>query len=146
MVTMAKSGANWRNTHTHMDHTHSLTQLHQQLQPRSAKCQLSCYRIWNRTKVQRSETVTCWPTSSLLPFLVCGSVCPPRGEPLKMPLLALKSQSQLVTSLLTAWVTYSDITVNTVPSASYTVHSLKSLFTLWNHSPHCHLTAMLSRL
>ena len=29
MVTMAESAANWRNTHTHMDRTHSLTHLHQ---------------------------------------------------------------------------------------------------------------------
>ena len=27
MVTMAQSAANWRNTHTHMDRTHSLTHL-----------------------------------------------------------------------------------------------------------------------
>ena len=31
MVTMAQSAANWRNTHTHMDRMHSLTQLHEQL-------------------------------------------------------------------------------------------------------------------
>ena len=29
MVIMAQSAANWRNTHTHMDRTHSLTHLHQ---------------------------------------------------------------------------------------------------------------------
>ena len=29
MVTMTQSAANWRNTHTHMDGTHSLTHLHQ---------------------------------------------------------------------------------------------------------------------
>ena len=29
MVTMAQSAANWHNTHTHIDHTHSLTHLHQ---------------------------------------------------------------------------------------------------------------------
>ena len=29
MVTMAQSAANWRNTHTHMDRTHSFTHLHQ---------------------------------------------------------------------------------------------------------------------
>ena len=28
MVTMAQSAANWRNTHTHVDGMHSLTQLH----------------------------------------------------------------------------------------------------------------------
>ena len=26
---MAQSAANWHNTHTHVDHTHSLTHLHQ---------------------------------------------------------------------------------------------------------------------
>ena len=26
---MAQSAANWRNTHTHVDHMHSLTHLHQ---------------------------------------------------------------------------------------------------------------------
>ena len=29
MVTMAQRAANWRNTHTHIDGTHSLTHLHQ---------------------------------------------------------------------------------------------------------------------
>ena len=29
MVTMAQSASNWRNTHTHVDCTHSLTHLHQ---------------------------------------------------------------------------------------------------------------------
>ena len=29
MDTMAQSSANWRNTHTHADHMHSLTHLHQ---------------------------------------------------------------------------------------------------------------------
>ena len=29
MVTTAQSVANWRNTHTHVDLTHSLTHLHQ---------------------------------------------------------------------------------------------------------------------
>ena len=29
MVTMAQSAANWHNTHTHMDHTHSLTHFRQ---------------------------------------------------------------------------------------------------------------------
>ena len=29
MVIVAQSAANWRNTHTHVDHTHSLTHLHQ---------------------------------------------------------------------------------------------------------------------
>ena len=29
MVNMAQSTANWRNTHTHVDSTHSLTHLHQ---------------------------------------------------------------------------------------------------------------------
>ena len=33
MVTMAQSAANWRNTHTHMDRMHSLTQLHQHSVP-----------------------------------------------------------------------------------------------------------------
>ena len=48
MVTLAQSAANWRNTRTRVDRTHSLTHLHQpQLQPRGAKRQLSCYRIWN---------------------------------------------------------------------------------------------------
>ena len=28
MVTMAQSAANWRNTHIHVDRTHSLTHLH----------------------------------------------------------------------------------------------------------------------
>ena len=31
MVTMAQSAANWRNMHTHVDHTHSLTHLHQHI-------------------------------------------------------------------------------------------------------------------
>ena len=48
MVTMAQSTANWRNTHTLVDRTHSLTHLTStQLQPRGAKRQLSYYRIWN---------------------------------------------------------------------------------------------------
>ena len=29
MVIMAQSAANWRNTHTYVDRTHSLTRLHQ---------------------------------------------------------------------------------------------------------------------
>ena len=29
MVTMAQSAVNWRNTHTHMDRTHSFTHVHQ---------------------------------------------------------------------------------------------------------------------
>ena len=29
MVTMAQSATNWRNTHAHVDRTHSLTHLHQ---------------------------------------------------------------------------------------------------------------------
>ena len=29
MATMAQSATNWRNTHTHMHRTHSLTHLHQ---------------------------------------------------------------------------------------------------------------------
>ena len=45
---MAHSAANWSNMHTHADHTHSLTHLHQQLQPRGAKRQLSYYVIWNK--------------------------------------------------------------------------------------------------
>ena len=46
MVTMAQSAANWRNTHTHVDRTHSLTHFTStQLQPRGAKRQLSYYRI-----------------------------------------------------------------------------------------------------
>ena len=44
MVTMAFSASNWCNRHTHVDRTHSLTQL----QPRCAKHQLSYYRIWNQ--------------------------------------------------------------------------------------------------
>ena len=44
MVTMAQSAANWHNTHTHMDRTHSLTRFTStQLQPRGAKRQLSSY-------------------------------------------------------------------------------------------------------
>ena len=31
MVTMAQSAANWRNTHTHVERTHSLTHLHQHI-------------------------------------------------------------------------------------------------------------------
>ena len=42
MVTVAQSAANWRNTHTHMDRTHSLTHFAStQLQPRGAKLPLS---------------------------------------------------------------------------------------------------------
>ena len=42
------NAANRRNTHTHMDHTHSLTlNTSTQLQPICAKCQLCYYRIWN---------------------------------------------------------------------------------------------------
>ena len=48
MVTMAQSTMNWRNTHTYMDHTHSLTLTSTQPQPRCAKRQLSYYRIWNQ--------------------------------------------------------------------------------------------------
>ena len=29
MVNMAQSAVNWHNTHTHRDHTHPLTHLHQ---------------------------------------------------------------------------------------------------------------------
>ena len=29
MVAMAQSAANWHNTHSHVDRTHSLTHLHQ---------------------------------------------------------------------------------------------------------------------
>ena len=29
MVNMAQSAVNWRNMHSHVDHTHSLTHLHQ---------------------------------------------------------------------------------------------------------------------
>ena len=48
MVTMAQNTANWRNTHTHIDHTRSLTNLHQHsLQPRCVKRKLIYYRIWN---------------------------------------------------------------------------------------------------
>ena len=43
MVTMAQSTANWRNTHTHMGHTHSLTHLHQYSYNCGAKHQLSYY-------------------------------------------------------------------------------------------------------
>ena len=44
MVTMAQSAANWRNMHTDVDHTHSLTHFTSaQLQPRGAKRQLSYY-------------------------------------------------------------------------------------------------------
>ena len=48
MVTMAQSAANWRNTHTHVNHTHSLTQLHQHSYNhvvRKHQLQLSCYKI-----------------------------------------------------------------------------------------------------
>ena len=44
MVTMAQSAGNWRNTHTHIDSTHSLTHFSStHLQLRGAKRQLSCY-------------------------------------------------------------------------------------------------------
>ena len=49
MVTMAQSVVNWHNTHTHVDHTHSLTHLHQHSYNQfCAKPQLSYYRIWNQ--------------------------------------------------------------------------------------------------
>ena len=44
MVTRSQSAANWRNTHTHVDRTHSLTHFTAtQLQLRGMKCQLSYY-------------------------------------------------------------------------------------------------------
>ena len=49
MVTMAESAANWRNTHTHVDRTHSLTHLHHHSYNHIVrKRQLSYYIIWNR--------------------------------------------------------------------------------------------------
>ena len=55
MVTTAQSqsATNWRNTHMHMDHTHSLTQL----QPRCAKRQLCYYRIWNQIFILKIPVV-----------------------------------------------------------------------------------------
>ena len=48
MITMAQSAANWRNTHTRVDRTYSLTHFTStQLQPPGAKRQLSYYIIWN---------------------------------------------------------------------------------------------------
>ena len=48
MVTVVQSAANWRNTLTHVDRTHSLTHLHQQSYNHNcAKRQLSYYRLWN---------------------------------------------------------------------------------------------------
>ena len=67
LVTMAQSAANWRNTHTHMDCTHSLTHLHQQLQPRDVKRQLSYYFSVHAGSLRVSvihQTLT-WTTGSL---------------------------------------------------------------------------------
>ena len=51
MVTVAQSAANWCNTHTHVDHTHSPTHLHQHGYNhvvRSASSAITLYRIWNQ--------------------------------------------------------------------------------------------------
>ena len=68
-VTMAQSAANWRNTHTHMDNTYSLTHFTlTQLQPRCAKRQLSYYFSVHARSVRVSvihRTLT-WTTWSLL--------------------------------------------------------------------------------
>ena len=45
MVIMAQNSANWRNTHTHMDRTHSLTNFHQHSYShvvRSASSTINC--------------------------------------------------------------------------------------------------------
>ena len=45
---MTQSAANWRNTHTHVDRTRTLTHLRQHsFNHICAKRQLSYYRIWN---------------------------------------------------------------------------------------------------
>ena len=45
MVTVAQRAANGRNTHTHVDRTHSLTHLQHSY---NHVGQLSYYRIWNQ--------------------------------------------------------------------------------------------------
>ena len=45
MITMPQSAANWHNTHTYVDHTHSLTHLHQHSYNQR---QLSYYIIRNQ--------------------------------------------------------------------------------------------------
>ena len=76
---MVQSAANWCNTHTHMDRTHSLTHLHQYSydRPLCAKRQLSYYRIWNKkifwrylkegeqTRVPREKLLTACPPISI---------------------------------------------------------------------------------
>ena len=50
MVTMARSAANWRNTHTLVDRTHSLAHFTSTpLQPRGAKRQLSKHQAHDHT-------------------------------------------------------------------------------------------------
>ena len=68
MVTMAQSAAKWRNTHAHMDRTHSLTHTSTQLQPCGAKRQLSYYFSVHAGSYRVSvihQTLT-WTTGSFL--------------------------------------------------------------------------------
>ena len=61
MVTMARSAANWRNTHTHVNRTHSLTLLHQHsCNNRCAKRQLNYYSIWNRFVILKLPYLFAW--------------------------------------------------------------------------------------
>ena len=46
MVIMAQSAANWRNTHTHMDRTHSLTHLHQSTQFTTTWCEAPAHLLF----------------------------------------------------------------------------------------------------
>ena len=69
MVTVAESAVNWRNTHTHMDRTHSLTHLQQHgyKQPRGAKRELGYYFSVHAGSFLVSETqrTLTWTTGSL---------------------------------------------------------------------------------
>ena len=68
MVTIAQSTMNWCNTHSHMDHTHSLTHFAStQLQPHGVKCQLSYYFSVHAGSVHVSiiHQTLIWTTGSL---------------------------------------------------------------------------------
>ena len=55
MVTMAQSAANWRNTRTHVDRTHSLTHLHQHSYDHFlGSASSAIYRIWNRISILKA--------------------------------------------------------------------------------------------
>ena len=69
MVTMAQSAVNWRNTHTLMDRTHSLTHFTStQLQPRGTKRQISYYFSVHAGsfRVSASYRSLTWTTGSLM--------------------------------------------------------------------------------